>query len=199
MASPLYDLPNGGVDIRRAFSGVKHLELEIGPGKGLYVLARARMQPDWGLLAIEVRGRFARLIAQRAAKLGLENVKVIHGDARQILPRLEPPGCIDRVSLHFPDPWWKKRHGKRAVLTPGTLDELLRLMAPGGEISVQTDVFPRAVSILRILTDCEGIENTASDGGLSERPAGECPSNREQICMQAGLPVFRMLFRKKSQ
>ncbi|MBW2261076.1 MAG: tRNA (guanine-N7)-methyltransferase [Deltaproteobacteria bacterium] len=163
------------------------------------MLGRARQLPAWGFLAIEVRGRFARLIAERAEKYGLENVKVIHGDARRILPRLAPCDCLDRVSLHFPDPWWKKRHGKRAVLTPRTLEEVVRLLGPRGELFVQTDVFPRAVSILRILTDQPDIENSAADGGLLEKPVDDCPSNREQTCMQAGLPVFRMLFRKKNQ
>ena len=181
------------------FPAAKHLELEIGPGKGMYALCRARRHPDWGLLAIEVRGRFAGLIARRAGRDGLENVNVIHGDARTILPRIEPDGRLDRVSLHFPDPWWKKRHRKRAVITGRTLDEIVRLLACGGELLVQTDVFRRAVDILRILTDQKGIENAAPHGGLVDEPLDECPSNRERVCMQAGLPVFRMVFRKKSQ
>jgi tRNA (guanine-N7-)-methyltransferase len=199
MATPLYDLPTGRVDIDTVIDGRAHAELEIGPGKGMYVLGRARLLPDWGFLAIEVRARFARLIAERASERGLQNVKVVHGDARSILHRLGPPGSIDRVSLHFPDPWWKKRHRKRAVITPGTIDEMVGLLGSGGELLVQTDVFPRAVSILRILTDHDGLENTAADGGLFEGPVDTCPSNRERICMQAGLPVFRLLFRKKSQ
>lgn len=199
MPTPLYDLPDGPVDIHALIDGRAHAELEIGPGKGMYVLGRARLLPDWGFVAIEVRGRFARLIAERARKRGLENVKVVHGDARRILHRLGPPGSIDRVSLHFPDPWWKKRHLKRAVITPGTIDEMVSLLGPGGELLVQTDVFARAVSILRSLTDHDGLENTADDGGLIEGPVDACPSNREQVCMQAGLPVFRLLFRKKSQ
>ncbi len=199
MRTPLYDLPSGDVDVHRLFPAAEHLELEIGPGKGMYVLGRAQRHPGWGFLAVEVRGRFARLIAERAQMRGLGNVRVIHGDARRILPRLSPSGCLDRVSLHFPDPWWKKRHGKRAVLTPGTLEQIVALLADDGEIVVQTDVFPRAVGFLRILTDQPDIEKAASDGGLIETPLDECPSNREEICRQAGLPVFRMAFRKKTQ
>jgi len=199
MRTPLYDLPNGRVDLYDLIDDRTRVELEIGPGKGMYVLGRARLLPDWGFLAIEVRARFARLIAERALKRGLDNVKVIHGDARPLLHRLDPPASIDRVSLHFPDPWWKKRHRKRAVITPETIDTMVTLLRPGGELLVQTDVFPRAVSILRILTDHEGLENTAPDGGLIEGPVDPCPSNREQVCMQAGLPVFRLLFRKKRQ
>jgi tRNA (guanine-N7-)-methyltransferase len=199
MPTPLYDLPDGRVDIDTMIDGREHAELEIGPGKGMYVLGRAQLLPDWGFLAIEVRARFARLIAERARKRGLPNVKVIHGDARRILHRLAPPARFERVSLHFPDPWWKKRHLKRAVITPATIDEVVALLGPGGELLVQTDVFSRAVSILRTLTDHDGLENTAADGGLIEGPVDRCPSNREKICMQAGMPVFRLLFRKKSQ
>ncbi len=85
------------------------------------------------------------------------------------------------------------------MITPATLERIVGMLAAGGEIIVQTDVFPRAVSILRILTDQRGIENAASGGGLMEGPLDECPSNREEICIQTGLPVFRMLFRKKSR
>ena len=123
---------------------------------------------------------------------GKDEIKLTLGEDLGII-------SLDRVSLHFPDPWWKKRHMKRAVFTPRTLEEIVRLLGPGGEIFVQTDVFPRAVSILRILTDQQDIENSAIDGGLLEKPVDDCPSNREQACMKAGLPVFRMLFRKKSQ
>lgn len=179
------------------FPGRKRFELEIGPGKGMYILARAGQDPGWGFLAIEVRHRFVRRIRERALKHGLDNILVIHSDARRILPHLRPDRCLDRVCLHFPDPWWKKRHRKRAILTGETLDHIVRLLRRGGEAYMQTDVFDRAIRILRALTDHEALENTAGDGGLLEHAPFECTSNRERICMDASLPVFRMLFRKK--
>lgn len=180
-------------------SRYNHIEMEIGPGKGMYVLGRAEQDPAWGFVAIEVRASHARLIRDRANGRGLSNLIVISGDARRVLPCLGPDGRLDRVSLHFPDPWWKKRHKKRAVLTDASLEHVVRLLRPGGDLFIQTDVFSRAVRILRMLTDRETLENTTADGGLLEASPARCVSNRERVCLEVGRPVFRMLFRKKDQ
>lgn len=172
------------------------IELEIGSGKGLYILARAAADPGWGFVAIEVRGKHARVAEERARKRGLANILVLEGDALRMLPALGPDGCLARVSVHFPDPWWKRRHEKRAVLTPGTLDGIVRLLAPGAEIYVQTDVFDRAERLLRLLTDHALLENASPGGGLLDAPPVPATSSREQKCLDAGLPVFRMLFRR---
>lgn len=171
-------------------------ELEIGPGKGHYILSRAAEQPGWGFVAVEVKSRHCRLIRERAQRRGLENLVVLRQDARRLLPSLEPGGILDRVTIHCPDPWWKKRHRKRAVITPSTLDVIHRLLRPGGEIYILTDVFDRAAHILRTITEHPGLENVSPTGGLLEERITGCTSNREQRCLNEGLPVFRMLFRR---
>jgi tRNA (guanine-N7-)-methyltransferase len=162
----------------------------------MYVLERARRMPDWEFMAIEMRAKHVRHIQTRARALGLENLVVVHGDARRLVPEMGPDDRFDRVSIHFPDPWWKKRHRKRAVLTEATLDHLVRLLSPGGELYVQTDVFSRAGHMLRTLSDREDLLNASPGGGLHAGPVSDCPSNRERICMDRGLPVFRMLFKR---
>jgi tRNA (guanine-N7-)-methyltransferase len=171
-------------------------EVSIGAGKGRYILARAGEQPTWGFLAVEVKARLCRLIEERAERRHLDNLCVIRADARRLLARLGPPGVLDRASVHFPDPWWKKKHAKRAVLTPATLERIALLLRPGGEIYVATDVFDRARSFLGMLTAEPGLRNASPAGGLLEERITGCTSNREQQCMQSGLPVFRMLFVK---
>ncbi len=170
------------------------LEMEIGPGKGRYILSRAAEQPAWGFVAVEVKSRLCRLIEERARKRGLHGVVVFHADARRLLPRVEPTRVFDRVTLNFPDPWWKKRHRKRAVMVPETLDLICDMLVPGGELYVQTDVFERARSLLRTLAEHPSLRNASPSGGLLDGRITRCTSNREQHCIDAGLPVFRMLF-----
>ena len=65
-------------------------------------------------------------------------------DVRELVRRLKPAGCMSRVYIHFPDPWWKERHKKRMVVTETFLGDLSRLLTPDGVVFIQTDVEERA-------------------------------------------------------
>ena len=101
------------------------IELEIGFGRGMFLLERARSAPQARLLGIEIKNKWAYLVSQRAA--GLPRVRVFAADAREFLPRLRPEHSVARVFMHFPDPWWKKRHAKRRLAGRETLDRAASL------------------------------------------------------------------------
>src|SRR5690606_19607941 len=111
----------------------------------------------------------------------------------ELLARSGPDGCLARVFLSFPDPWWKKRHAKRRVLGPGLLDDLARLLAPGGELFVQTDVEERAQELAALILG-HGAFEPASGGRLEvdANPYG-ARSNREVRAEEDGLPIYRLL------
>ncbi|HEY8076176.1 MAG TPA: tRNA (guanine-N7)-methyltransferase, partial [Labilithrix sp.] len=139
-------LPEGErVDLRALVRG-DWLELEIGPGpKAGFLVERAIAAPEAGLVGLEIRRKWAFVGDARLAKNGhAPRARVFCDDARFALPRLAPDGCLRRVFLHFPDPWWKKRHRKRLVMGDVFLAEVARLLAPGGELFIQTDVEERA-------------------------------------------------------
>src|SRR6185312_3275283 len=73
-----------------------------------------------------------------------ERARVFAEDARFALPRLGPDASVRRFFISFPDPWWKKRHAKRILVQGDFLGEVARLLEPGGELFVQTDVDERA-------------------------------------------------------
>ena len=87
---------------------------------------------------------------ERCARRGLHNVTVWSDDARQLLPRF-PAESVQRVFMHFPDPWWKRRHEKRRLTGDRLLDEVVRVLRPGGEFFMQTDVPERAALHLEAL------------------------------------------------
>ena len=82
---------------------------------------------------------------RRLAKAGLgARARVFAEDAKDALPRLGPDGVFKRAYLLFPDPWWKKRHAKRLVMGDVFMEQVARLLMPGGELFVETDVEERA-------------------------------------------------------
>ena len=137
--------PRGPVDLRAVVKG-EWLELEVGPGpKAGFLVERVEAAKEAGLVGLEIRRKWAAVGDGKLAKAGhAARARVFCEDARQALPRLGPDGVVKRVFMHFPDPWWKKRHEKRLVMGTTLLDSVARLLVPGGELYVQTDVEERA-------------------------------------------------------
>ncbi len=144
------------------------------------------------MLGIEVKTKWAAKVDERRRVQGLEQIHVLCGDARDILSRAQPDACVDRVFMHFPDPWWKKRHAKRRLLDRAFVDELARLLKPDGELYIQTDVEDRAHAYLALLRDHEAFALEPGEPFIDQNPFGTL-SNRERRAEQDGLPVWRIL------
>ena len=120
-------------------AGPRPLELEIGSGKGTFLVQQARHQPGTDFLGIEYAGAFWRHAADRVRRHGLENVRLLHADATVFVRNFVPPGSLAVVHLYFPDPWPKARHHKRRSFCAAFLRDLHPRLAPGGELRVATD------------------------------------------------------------
>jgi tRNA (guanine-N7-)-methyltransferase len=184
-------MPEAGLVLTEVFPSSTEIEMEIGFGRGMFLLQRAARVPSAALLGIEIKDKLAVRVAERVGKRGLAQVRVLAGDARGIVAKLGPDGALARVFMHFPDPWWKKRHAKRRLLDPALLDQLARLLRPGGELFVQTDVEERAEVFLTEIKH-HGAFLLASGGYAAENPFGAV-SNREARAVQDGLPIYRIL------
>jgi tRNA (guanine-N7-)-methyltransferase len=187
------------VDVRALVRG-EWVELEIGPGRGGFLLERAASAPLAGLVGLEVRRKWASIVDARLAKHGLSlRARVFAEDAKAALPRLSPDASVRRVFVHFPDPWWKKRHHKRLVMGDLLLDEIARLLEAGGEIFVQTDVEERVDQYEALLANDARFEpagDAADSARMNENPYG-ARSHRERRAIADGLPIHRIRFRKK--
>ncbi len=119
--------------------GASSWVLEIGPGKGEFLLHSAQSAPQKNFVAVEIKkGRFLK-ISEKAKRLELNNLYMIRGDARECLPRIFPPGSFEQIYVLFPDPWPKKRHAKHRLLKPRLVSLLGDLLQENGEVISATD------------------------------------------------------------
>ncbi len=114
-------------------------EIEIGSGKGRFLLERAAAEPGRNLLAVERAAKYHQLVCDRAAKRGLGNVRLLRTTAEDLLFRLLRPASVEAVYLLFPDPWPKKRHHKRRFVTPENIAAVARALMLGGRLLVKSD------------------------------------------------------------
>lgn len=188
------------MDLRTLGAGA-WIELEIGPGpKAGFLLERAAAAPDALLVGLEIRRKWAAVGDERLAKHGFgARARVFCEDARYALPRLGPAGSVRRVYLHFPDPWWKKRHQKRLVMGDVFLVEVARLLEPHGELLIQTDVEERAELYAKVVAEHDAFEphgDVEGSPAILDHSFG-ARSPREHRAIADGLPVHRMLWRRR--
>lgn len=127
------------VDPTAWFDSPGPLEIEIGCGKGGFLLERARSRPDLRLLGIEWANKYFRYCADRMARWNLTNVRVMRTDARHFFIHHMPAECLSVLHLYHPDPWPKKRHHKRRLVQPDFVAAAIRAIKPGGYWLVQSD------------------------------------------------------------
>ena len=122
------------------FGNAHPVEVEVGMGKGLFLLTQATARPGVNFLGIEVVRKYQLYAATRYAVRRLPNVKTACADAKAVLRDCVPAASVAAVHVLFPDPWWKKRHKKRRVFTPEFAADAARALAVGGRLHVASDV-----------------------------------------------------------
>jgi tRNA (guanine-N7-)-methyltransferase len=178
------------------FANTNPVEIEIGPGKGKFLIEEAKRHPDRNYLAIEWAGRYLKVLAERIPKHQLTNVRLLAADARKVFAEWIPNNSVARVHVYYPDPWWKKRHAKYRLFTREFLGDLERALILGGTFHFATDV-PRVSTELHELvnqhTGLEQIHFKIYRAG-KEPPPGR--SNFEIKRWNAGADIYEAIWRK---
>lgn len=129
----------GPLDTRAWFGRAAAVVLEIGSGSGTSTLAMARDEPGIDVIAVEI---YRRGLAQLLCAIDREqvrNIRLIRGNAVDVLEHLIAPGSLSGVRVFFPDPWPKARHHKRRLLQPATVGLIADRLLPGGVLHAATD------------------------------------------------------------
>jgi len=121
------------------FGRTGRVEVEIGIGKGRFLLAAAEARPDVLHLGVEWSNEYLRIAQRRAARRGLTNVRFIRIDAAHLVAKAIPDDSVDAYFVFYPDPWPKKRHQKRRFLQRKNAVHLIRTLKLGGCLHVATD------------------------------------------------------------
>jgi tRNA (guanine-N7-)-methyltransferase len=130
---------NEKIDFVRIFGRPAPLHIEIGAGKGAFLLSQAKALPGDNFLGIEWARRYYRYAVDRIGRWGLTNVRIIRTDAAAFLADTVPDCCVDCFHIYFPDPWPKKRHNKRRLICPANLEHLIRCLKSAGQLRIATD------------------------------------------------------------
>src|SRR5579875_1411190 len=143
--------PGFKVELERWFGRSAPLEVELGAGKGEFIIEQARTFPNRNFLAVELPLSIVRLLCARVARSGLGNLKVLRADARSLVGFLMPSESVDVYHIYYPDPWPKARHAKHRLFSPNFVAGLARTLKEGGILCVASDVEQWALQIFESL------------------------------------------------
>ncbi len=143
---------DGKIDFVRIFGRAGPVHIEIGTGKGAFLLNQAKAQPGDNFLGIEWARKYYRFAVDRIGRWGLTNVRIIRTDAATFITDFIPDNSVECFHIYFPDPWPKKRHHKRRFICPANLEHLVRCLRTGGQLKIATDHADYFEQIKQVLT-----------------------------------------------
>ena len=170
--------------------------VEIGFGMGDALAALAEGHPEYDYIGIEVHeagiGRLLSLIAGRS----IGNLRILRGDAAQLLECCFENASLAGVLLFFPDPWPKKRHLKRRLVQPAFVEQVARRLAPGGRFQLATDWPDYARQMLEVIEAQGQFRNQAGAGRFMADRCGRPRTKFERRGERLGHDTFDLLFER---
>lgn len=192
--NPQYQIPADPPHWEQTYARLSQpFHLDIGTGGGRFLLAMAQQYPNWNFLGAEIRQPLVERANQWRAELGLSNLCFLSTNINVSLRTLFAPGDLARVTIQFPDPWFKNRHHKRRVVQPQLVEDLALLLGSGSQVFLQSDIQPVAEEMHERFRVHPAF---VDQGALTANPL-EIPTQREQQCLKLNLPIYRYgLFRQ---
>jgi len=173
------------------YSVAQPLEVDIGCGRGRFLLARAHKCPHYNFLGIDLSLLRLRKIDRKAVVSNLDNIRLVRGEALQILAAL-PPESVSTFYVYFPDPWPKRRHHIRRLIAPPFVDAISKTLAPHGKIHLCTDHADYFLAMQRVWRNDQRYSEIA--------PYIPTPDEETDFCLifkSQGLDANRCSFQKK--
>lgn len=177
------------VDFAEMFGNHNPVVLEIGSGKGRFLLQSAQADPGRNFVGIEKALHYYRVIVRRLERAALPNVRIINHEAMIVMSRMIPDESVSEVHIYFPDPWPRPREQKRRLMREEVLGELRRVMKPGAfglYVTDHQEYFENSIPVLREFFAIEPREVTGSPR-----------TNYEAKYLQQGRQIFEVRFVKR--
>jgi tRNA (guanine-N7-)-methyltransferase len=197
---PRYGIPEGQapLDWPSVFGRRAPVILEIGFGNGEALAAAAAAHPENNYLGIEVHRPGAGSLLRRIEVGTLSNVRVLLGDASEILAQRIPDASLAAVHLFFPDPWPKKRHHKRRLVQPEFAALVARKLEAGGYFHLATDWPAYAEHMAAVLSRTEGLVDASGEGRFQELVVGRLSTRFEQRGRRLGHEVRDLVYLRRA-
>jgi len=132
------------INPRELFPSVDRIVMEIGTGMGEATATMAAADQRTGFLAVELHRPGIGALLIRMSEMNIRNIRIVEEDARVLMREFMPAESVDAVHLYFPDPWPKTKHHKRRIVQSAFVDEVAKVIKPGGYIHIATDWEPYA-------------------------------------------------------
>lgn len=185
---------SGFVDFSAVFGRVAPVEMEIGVGKGSFLLGAAAAQGSRNWFGVEIEPEYAAIVRLRAARAGLSNLRVERLDGKAFVMRRLSPGCLAGLHLYFPDPWPKKRHHKRRLVDAAWAEAAARSLAPDCPLRVASDHVEYFALIDRVLSaEPLLVKLTPAEAGV-----WSTGTSYELKFRKTGRPIYRAVFRRRA-
>jgi tRNA (guanine-N7-)-methyltransferase len=180
------------LDLAALFGNDNPVILEIGSGKGRFLVRSAEENPSANILGIEKSLHYHRVIVDRIVRRGITNVRAINYDAFPVLREMLPPKSIHEIHIYFPDPWPRPREQKRRIIRPETalaMERVLRDDGTGWYVTDHESYFDAAVPVLA--------ETFAIEAGEVRHDPPR--TNYEAKYQKEGRPIYQVVFRKRAR
>jgi tRNA (guanine-N7-)-methyltransferase len=166
------------------------LEIEVGCGKGAFLVDHALKHPERNFLGIEIDRGLHLYVATRLAKREMRHVRMVGGDVIRFLQDCIATGCVAAVHIYFPDPWWKRRHLKRRVFTAEFVRQCERVLQADGRLYLATDVEEYFHQIMKTVEGSSRLQPT------EEVPPLEAETNFARKAKLQARDVWRITYQK---
>ncbi len=186
------------LSFRQVFGNDRPIEMEVGFGKGLFLLTSALARPETNFLGIEIARKYQLFTATRMAKRSLGNVRLACGDARLFLHNHVAAGSVRAVHVYFPDPWWKQRHQKRRLFTEEFAVQVERVLETGGRLHLVTDVCDYFEVMTKLLAEKTHLRCLPPPQPGEPAHDLDYLTNFERKFRKEGRPVYRAVYAKAS-
>lgn len=193
-----YSLP---MDLSCLFGRSGPVHIEVGSGKGTFVLNQAKLHPEINFLGIEWANQFYRYCVDRICRWEMENVRILRTDARDFIGRYVKDETVAALHIYFPDPWPKKRHHKRRFFATENILQVARILVKGGELRAATDHadYFEIISdvLLRQPKTADLFEEIEFYPAASANPGEWVGSNFERKYIKEGRKFYTIAVRKR--
>ena len=174
------------------------IHIDVGSAKGEFLIELASIYPEWNFLGLDIRKTLVNSAERKRKKLGLENLKFLFCNVNVSLEEWLSDLDYDqlkRVSIQFPDPWFKRKHFKRRVLKNSFINSIARYMSKDSELFIQSDIFKLIESMINIIDNSTFFERKEIGGvkWLNKNPYDVC-TDRECFVIRKNLPIYRAVY-----